>query len=270
MDFFLDFSGLSPGTLSFDWSSISNSTGDRKASMKVYSSTDGTTFTEIAGASVLNITNNSVTSGSITNVNLPFALGGSSTARLRFYLYNATGGTTGSRPKISLDNLKVTASSTVPCASPANQPTALVIGTPGSTTLSGSFTAAASAPDHYLVLLSSNNTLGNLPVNGTTYGAGDNIGDASVVSVNTTTSFSAVSLSPASTYYVFIFSMNSQCSGGPLYNTASPLSGSAITGTATQACAASAAQPTTMVFRNITASSLQGSFTSAGFLPHCL
>jgi hypothetical protein len=109
IDFFMDFTGVNAGTLSFDWASINNSTGDRKGSLRVYYSTNGTTFTELTGAAVLNITNNSPTSGSITTVALPAAFNNSATARLRFYYYNGTGGTTGSRPKISIDNLAVTA-----------------------------------------------------------------------------------------------------------------------------------------------------------------
>jgi hypothetical protein len=40
---------------------------------------------------------------------LPTIFDNSASARLRFYYHNGTGGTTGSRPKISIDNLKVTA-----------------------------------------------------------------------------------------------------------------------------------------------------------------
>src|SRR5205085_3665828 len=36
LDFYLDFTGLNAGTLSFDWASVNNQTGDRKASLRVY------------------------------------------------------------------------------------------------------------------------------------------------------------------------------------------------------------------------------------------
>src|SRR5262245_26990155 len=111
IDFFMDFTGVNAGTLSFDWAQVNNSTGDRRGSVRVYYSTNGSTFTELAAAQVLNITNNllPVASGSITSIALPAAFNNSSTARLRFYYHNGTGGTTGSRPKISIDNLTVTA-----------------------------------------------------------------------------------------------------------------------------------------------------------------
>lgn len=108
-DFFMDFTGVNAGTLSFDWASVNNSTGDRRGSLRVYSSTDGVAFTELSAAQVLNFTNNTLTSGSIVSVALPAAFNNSATARLRFYYNNATGGAAGSRPKISIDNLTVTA-----------------------------------------------------------------------------------------------------------------------------------------------------------------
>jgi hypothetical protein len=263
IDFFMDFTGLSAGTFSFDWSSVSNSTGDRKASMKVYTSIDGTVFTELVAAGVTNITNNSITYGSIGNVNLPASLDGSATARIRFYLYNGTGGTTGSRPKISLDNVKVTATSSVSCATPANQPTSLILGSASSTTIQGSFVHAASAPDRYLVLLSDNSSLSSLPINGQTYAPGDDIGDASVVDIIATNSFTVTSLNPSSAYYIYIFSMNAVCSGGPNYQTVNPLTGQATTGSDLVPCAAPAAQPTSLAFNNITTTSLQGNFTAS-------
>lgn len=108
IDLLLDFSGVTAGYLSFDWASVNNSTGNRNASMRVYWSTDGAAFTEIPAAAVLNYTNNAPTSGRVS-VPLPSALDSAAGARLRFYCYNGVGGTTGSRPKLALDNLSVTA-----------------------------------------------------------------------------------------------------------------------------------------------------------------
>jgi hypothetical protein len=263
IDFFMDFTGLSAGTFSFDWSSVNNSSGDRKSSLKIYTSTDGITFTELVAAGVANITNNSITYGSVSNVNLPASLDGSASARIRFYLYNGTGGTIGSRPKISLDNVKVTATSSVSCATPANQPSSLILTSPSSTTIQGSFTNAASAPDRYLVLLSSNSSLSNLPVNGQTYSPGDNIGDASVVDIIASNSFTVTSLNPSTGYYLYVFSMNAVCSGGPNYQTVNPLTGQSITGTDLVPCVAPAAQPTFLSFNNITTTSMQGNFTAS-------
>jgi hypothetical protein len=111
---FLDFTGYYAGTLSFDWASVNNSTGDRKGSLRVYTSTDGTTFTELSGAAVLNFTNNSLTSGSVTSVALPSGFDNIATARIRFYECNGSGGATGSRPKISIDNVSVSSSGALP------------------------------------------------------------------------------------------------------------------------------------------------------------
>lgn len=114
IDFFMDFTGVNAGTLSFNWASVNNSTGNRAGSLRVYASTDGVSFQEISTAQVLNFVNNTLTSGSITSVALPASFNNSATARLRFYYHNGSGGSTGSRPKISIDNLNVTAAASQP------------------------------------------------------------------------------------------------------------------------------------------------------------
>ena len=117
IDLYLDFSvsgGYLAGTLSYSWASVNNGTGNRNASMKVYTSTDGTTFTELSGAGVLNITNNAPTNGTVSNVQLPASFSNCAGARLRFYCWNGTGGTSGSRPKISIDNVSVTNNGPLP------------------------------------------------------------------------------------------------------------------------------------------------------------
>ncbi len=108
IDLDLDFTGVTAGALSYDWATVFNSTGDRKGSLRVYTSTDGATFTELGAADALNFTNNVAGSGHIGPVALPSTFTGSATARIRFYYHNGTGGTTGSRPKVSIDNVSVT------------------------------------------------------------------------------------------------------------------------------------------------------------------
>ncbi|RYZ36408.1 MAG: hypothetical protein EOP49_32600, partial [Sphingobacteriales bacterium] len=119
LDLYLDYTGTNAGTLSFDWASVNNgaNTSNRKGSLRVYGTTDGINFTELTDAAVLNITNYDPTSGSIVNVSLPASFNNSATARLRFYYYNGTGGSSGSRPYIALDNIAVTASGN-PCSLP--------------------------------------------------------------------------------------------------------------------------------------------------------
>jgi hypothetical protein len=108
VDLRLDFSGRTAGALGFAWAEVANSTGDRKGSVRVYTSTDNSTFTELTAADVLNVTNNVSSSGTKSAVALPASFSNCATARIRFYYHNGSGGSTGSRPKISLDNVTVT------------------------------------------------------------------------------------------------------------------------------------------------------------------
>jgi methionine-rich copper-binding protein CopC len=106
----LDFTGRTAGTVSFDVATVFNSTGNRVGTLRLYGSTDGTTFTEITGTNLPYVaTNNVAGSATISAITLPASFDNSATATLRFYYHNGTGGTSGSRPKISIDNLSVTA-----------------------------------------------------------------------------------------------------------------------------------------------------------------
>jgi len=266
IDFYMDFTGVNAGTVSFDWASVNNATGDRNGSMRVYTSTDGITFTELTFASVLNFTNNLPTNGTKANIALPASFNQSATARLRFYYHNGVGGITptGSRPKISIDNLNVTAVATTPCVSPTTPATALTFGTITDVSIQGSFTAASPAADEYLVVMSTNSSLTGNPVNGVIYNVGDNLGDGSVVSRGNTTTFTATGLTALTQYYFFVFPLNSVCTGGPLYYTTTILNGSATTVAGLPPCAAPASQPTLLVLNPPapTINSIQGSFTA--------
>ncbi len=124
------------------------------------------------------------------------------------------------------------------CATPTDQPTALSLTPVGSNQINGSFTAASSSPDAYLVVYSTNSTLSADPVDGTTYTAGDALGGGTVFQVSSATTFSHTCIAPSTTFYYFIFSVNNACSGGPLYlcssstPSAAPLTGNATTGAA--------------------------------------
>ena len=112
VDLFLDFTGRNAGTLAFDYACVFNSTGDRGGSLKIYTSTDGSTWTELTSAMV-SVVNNVVASGAKSALQLPASLNNSGTARIRFYQYaDATLGSAGSRPKISIDNVAVTSTAT--------------------------------------------------------------------------------------------------------------------------------------------------------------
>jgi hypothetical protein len=262
IDFYMDFTGVNANTLSFDWASINNSTGDRNGSLRVYASIDGTTFTELTFADVLNFTNNAATSGSKSNIALPAMFNNSATALLRFYYHNGAGGTTGSRPKISIDNLTVTAVATTPCVSPTAAATALTFGNITDVSIAGSFTAASPAADNYLVIASTSSSLTSNPVDGQIYNVGDNVGDGTVIANGNSTSFTATGLNATTTYYFFIYSLNSVCTGGPLYYTSTVLTGQATTIAGLPACTAPASQPTNLVFGTVTPASIQGSFTA--------
>jgi hypothetical protein len=112
IDLLLDFTGMNAGTLSYDFATVFNTTGNRNGSLRVYTSVDGTTFTELTGASVVNFANNVAFSQQIALVQLPPAFTNCATARIRFYDYNGTGpvGSSGARPKASIDNVAVTGS----------------------------------------------------------------------------------------------------------------------------------------------------------------
>ncbi|MEJ7627581.1 MAG: cadherin-like beta sandwich domain-containing protein [Ferruginibacter sp.] len=262
LDFYMDFTGVNAGTLSFDWASVNNSTGDRNGSLRVYTSIDGVAFTELIFASVLDFTNNAPTTGSKTNIALPSTFNNNPNARLRFYYHNGTGGTTGSRPKISIDNLTVTAVATTPCVSPTASATSLTFGTITDVSIQGSFSASNPTSDGYIIVMSTNSSLTGAPVNGQLYANGDNIGDGTVIANGSATTFNATGLNALTTYYFFVYPVNSICTGGPLYYTTNVLNGSATTVAGLPNCVAPSSQPGNLVFGTTTTNSIQGTFTA--------
>jgi hypothetical protein len=215
---------------------VNNSTGDRKGSMRVYTSTDGTTFTELTGAAVLNFTNNSLTSGSVINVTLPASFNNSATVRIRFYYYNGTGGTTGSRPKLSLDNLKVTSASAGPATEPTVQASNVAFSNVGSTSLTVSWTNGNGSSR--LVLARQESPVDAAPADGTSYtangafGSGTQIGTGNfVVFAGSGSSANVTNLSPSTAYYFAVFEFNGSGSSTN-YLTSSPATGSQTTAAA--------------------------------------
>ncbi len=260
IDFYVDFTGVNAGTLSFDYATINNGAGDRPGSLRVYYSIDGVAFNELTN--LLNFTNNTPLSGSKSNIPLPAALNNKATALFRFYYYNGeTGGTTGARPKLSIDNVKITSLANTPCVPPAAPATNLTFGSITDVSIQGSFTAPIPASDGYIVVMSTNNNLTSSPINGQIYNIGDNIGDGSVVANGSATTFATTGLTPLTTYYFFIFPVNSVCTGGPLYF-AIALEGNATTIAGLPACAAPASQPINLIFGTTGINSIQGSFTA--------
>ena len=115
-DLNLDFAGRNAGNLSFNYANILNSavTVGRASSLIIYYSINGTTWTSLGGPyTVYNTTGASIANVPIS-LALPAALNNQSTVKFRFYQYNGgavVGTPSGSRPKISLDDIVVTSTS---------------------------------------------------------------------------------------------------------------------------------------------------------------
>jgi trimeric autotransporter adhesin len=263
MDLYLNFAGVNAGTLSFDWATLNNGAGNRNASFKVYATVDGTTFTELVAAQVSNFTNNVLTNGAVSNITLPSTFNNNANARLRFYYHNGSGGTSGGRPRFSIDNIRITGLSTLPCVAPTAQPTSLSISNITNVAMQLNFTQASPTPQNYLVIMSVNAGLTSNPVNGINYAINDNVGDGTVIAITNSNTINVTNLTASTRYYFFIFSVNNACTGGPLYLTTNPLTNWATTLSGPVACAAPSNQATNLVFSNITTSSITGTFSKS-------
>jgi len=116
-DLNLNFTGRNAGNLSFDYALIFNSAVavGRASSLIVYYSINGTTWTTLTGPYTVYNTIGSSTADVNVSIALPAALNNEPTVKLRFYGYNGgtvIGSPTGSRPRISIDNVSVTSNST--------------------------------------------------------------------------------------------------------------------------------------------------------------
>ncbi len=101
------------------------------------------------------------------------------------------------------------------CVAPAAAPSGLVL-TPLSTSISGSFTAAAGA-NRYLVVRSLANTLSATPSSGTTYAPGQIFGGGIIVSYGAGSTFASTGLTASTQYYFFVFAASGECTGEPVY-----------------------------------------------------
>ena len=117
-----------------------------------------------------------------------------------------------------------------PCTTPGAQANSFTPGTITSTAFPATFSGTA---DSYLVIRSTSATPPSQPVNGVVYNAG-NIGTLGTgltfVQSGTSTTITGTGLTGNTHYYYYIYAYNNtNCSGGPLYNTSGPLTGNAIT-----------------------------------------
>ena len=158
-DLNLNFSNRVAGNLGFDAAAVANSTGNRVGTLSVYFATNATPtnssdWTEITGGGLPYVATNNVAGSGAVSVGLPAAISSNNTVKLRFYFNNGTGGTTGSRPKISIDNLLVTSTSasanapTVTGFSPAGGPagtSVIITGTNFNTATAVAFNGASAS-----------------------------------------------------------------------------------------------------------------------------
>jgi hypothetical protein len=158
---------------------------------------------------------------------------GSTKMRVMFKYNSAATGSCEESTYMDVEDYDINIISSVPCITPIAQPTALSL-TPTSNSINGSFTLASPVADNYLVVVSTSATTPT-PINGTTYTVGSTaLGGSNVVAdIDNNNTFTATGLSELTTYYVYVFSYNSSCNGGPLYKTTSPLVGNATTLTPT-------------------------------------
>lgn len=141
------------------------------------------------------------------------------------------------------------------CAAPANQPTALTLISKTTTTVTGSFTAAASAPSHYLVVAQPAANTPVAPVDFVTPTAASLGTGAIILYSGTATTFSGSSLTANTAYNIYVYSYNNSGCYGPVFNTTSPLTYNFTT------CASNATSPGTVTASAITNNSYTATWT---------
>ena len=172
--------------------------------------------------------NNTATNAFTTTINVPIsATIGTTRMRVINRLLTGYAPACGTITYGQIEDYTVNIVAPLACTTPTAQATALVI-SPSGTSLAGSFTAALPTPNNYLVVI---NTTGitPTPTNGFTYTIGSPITGGTVVDIDSNTNFVANGLTVSTTYYIFVFSYNSLCTGLPLYLATTPLNGSTIT-----------------------------------------
>jgi len=141
---------------------------------------------------------------------------------------------------------------------PPAQPTDLAFSSVTPTSFTISFTPPGTAPAGYLVVRKTVSSPSSaIPVDGTSYSPGANLGDALIVYIGTNPTFNESGLTPATQYFYDVFAYNG--TGGLInYLNASPLEGSRTTFSNQPSN-----QPTAINFGSVTASTLTLSFTAS-------
>lgn len=143
------------------------------------------------------------------------------------------------------------------CVVPADQPTAFVESNLGTTTMTGSFTAATSNPSHYLVVRYLAGDSPTHPSDFTAYTVGQALGLGTVRSVSGSTTFNDSGLTANTQYDYYVYSYNNVGCNGPVYNITSPLIGNIKT------CDAVTGTPGTPTASAVTSSSFTATWTAS-------
>lgn len=117
------------------------------------------------------------------------------------------------------------------CIEPTQPAESLGLTVASASQIDGSFSFPSSAPDGYLVIRTTNSVYAGSPSDAVAYALNDAIAvDGTVIGLGNQNSFSATTLTAATTYYFHVFAYNdSDCSGGPDYLISSSLTGNATT-----------------------------------------
>ena len=171
VDLNLNFTGRTAGSLSFNAATVFNSSGDRQATLRVYYSTNSSTWTELTSTNLPYVATNNVAGSQAITATLPATLDNQAQVKLRFYSHNSPAGTSGSRPKISIDDVAVNSTASgVPDTTPplisAFSPTSGSTGVPVETNLVATFNEFVVAGTGNIVIrkISDNSPVATIPI----------------------------------------------------------------------------------------------------------
>lgn len=155
------------------------------------------------------------------------------------------------------DGTLKTAMATTLAIEPGNPPADISFTSPTTTSVTVNFTAPADpGADGYMILRRSGSSPTAVPVDATSYTTGDALGDATIVYIGNSTTFTDNGLEKSTLYFYDIFAYNGQ--EATINYLASPLEGSRIT-LETEPVDA----PSSLQFNAITTTTLDASFTAS-------
>jgi len=184
-----------------------------------------------------------------------------------FYVYSYTSNT--GTCTIAYSTTALSGSVTTPACSPlpSNQPTGLSLTVTDSRNISGSFSAAASAPNGYLVVRYPAGAATTEPGSNTIYVAGNSIGAGTVVQASASLSFTASGLNDNTAYDFYVYSYLTGVGAGTCSRTYLPTSPLTASATTPPCSLLPANQPTALVLTPLSTIAISGSFTAAASTP---